>query len=402
MSNHAHDDATRRLLSRALYPLATPYIGNPYTGGYAGLPADRAAVDPPAATGGRPIRAIHVGPCLMRGGAEQWLIDWARALDPAAVQLVRTVVTEPDLIDPEFRDRIPVPVEAGGAEAVARAAAECDVLVSWGVALDGLLGDRRPPVSVFVAHGEGDWTWKLLAGSRRTTDHVVAVSRAVEARVPDGVPSTVIYNGVDTARLARSRPRDVVRAGLGFRPDDFVLTYVGRFAGEKRPHAVIDAVALLPDRFKALLVGWGLLQGDLMHRANATIPGRYAFTAARDYFGDVYHAADALVLASAEEGCALVMLEAMFCGRPVIATPVGSAPELIENRVNGLVVSGDAASVAAAARLLADRPAWAAAVGREGQAYADQHGHASRMAREYEVLFRRLWSESPAGRAEAA
>ena len=200
---------------------------------------------------------------------------------------------------------------------------------------------------------------------------------------------------MDTARLGRSRPRDAARAALGFRPDDFVLAYVGRFSAEKRPHAVIDAVALLPDRFKALLVGWGWLQGDLMARANAAIPGRYAFSLARDYLGDVYHAADAVVLASAEEGCALVVLEAMFCGRPVIVTPVGAVPEVVEDRVNGLVVAGDPASVAAAARLLADRPAWAAAVGREGQAYADRHGHAARMAREYEALFRRLWDASP-------
>lgn len=350
--------------------------------------------DPPGGIT-RPLRAIHVGPCLLQGGAEQWVVDLARFLDPAAVRLERAVVTQPDLIDPAFRSRVPVPVEAGGADAVRRAAAECDVLVSWGVELDGWLADARPPVSVFVAHGEGEWTRRVLTGSRRAVDHVVAVSRAVEREVPAGLPTTVIYNGVDTARLGRSRARDAVRSGFGFRPDDFVLAYIGRFSPEKRPHVVIDAVARLPDRFKALLVGWGGLQRELMDRANAAIPGRYAFTTAREYLGDVYQAADAVVLASGQEGFPLVLLEAMFCGRPLIVTPVGCVPEVIVDRVNGLVVSGDPGSVAAAAELLAARPAWAAAVAQEGKTFADQHGHAARMAREYEALFRRLWAASP-------
>jgi glycosyltransferase involved in cell wall biosynthesis len=364
--------------------------GTPYAG-YAGALASPAPAADEATEGPhRPIRAIHVGPCLMRGGAEQWLIDFARALDPSAVRLLRTVVTVPELVDPEFRSQVPIPVEVGGPEAVGRAAAECDVLVSWGVALDELMGGPRRPVSVYIAHGQGNWTADLLSRSRRTVDHVVAVSPGAERRVPTDLPTTIIYNGVDTARLGRTRTRDAVRAALGFGPDDFVLAYVGRFSGEKRPHAVIDAVALLPSRFKALLVGWGVLQGELMQRANAAIPGRYAFTLARGYLGDVYHAADAVVLASAEEGCALVMLEAMLCGRPLIVTPVGAVPDVIVDRVNGLVVSEDPASVAGAARLLAERPGWAAAVAREGQLYADRHGHAARMAREYEGLFRRL------------
>ncbi|MBI5759165.1 MAG: hypothetical protein HZA46_11670, partial [Planctomycetales bacterium] len=45
------------------------------------------------------------------------------------------------------------------------------------------------------------------------------------------------------------------------------------------------------------------------------------------------------------------------------------------------------------ARRLQRFPAWANGLAAEGKALADQHGHAWRMARDYERFFWRLWSE---------
>jgi glycosyltransferase involved in cell wall biosynthesis len=205
------------------------------------------------------------------------------------------------------------------------------------------------------------------------------------------VPTTVIPNGVDSAHLARSQPVTAVRESLGFRPGDFVLGYVGRFSDEKRPHLVAQAVARLPPNFKALFVGWGPLQAPLMDYSNRLIPGRYAFVRAVNDVGDYYGAMDALCLPSEEEGFGLVILEAMFCERPVIATPVGCVPELVRDRVNGLVVQGTAEEIANVARLLHRHPAWARGVAREGRSTAEASGHARVMARAYENLFLELW-----------
>ena len=62
----------------------------------------------------------------------------------------------------------------------------------------------------------------------------------------------------------------------------------------------------------------------------------------------VLHAADALALLSAYEASALVLPEALACGVPVIATPVGSAPDLVEQGVNGHLVDPDPNAVATA------------------------------------------------------
>jgi glycosyltransferase involved in cell wall biosynthesis len=339
----------------------------------------------------RPLRVIHIGPNLLRGGAEQWLIDLLRFLHPGRVRVVRTIVTKADHIDPAYVADLRIPVELGGAESARKAAAECDVILTWGVPLNELLAGSKPPLCVMAAHGEGDWTRWLLEGSDRVVDHVVAVSRAVQERVCRGFPSSVIYNGVDAARLAQTRSRNEVRTQLGFTPEDIVVGYVGRFSPEKRVPIIVEALAGAPRHFKALLVGWGRQRPYLMEHANRSIPGRYAFVTAHDYLGDYYQAMDALCLVSDQEGFPLVMLEAMLCGVPLIVTSVGCVPEVITDRVNGIVVKGDPASVREALHLVEQHPRWARALGAEGKAYADQHGHARRMAREYERLLLGLY-----------
>ncbi len=353
-------------------------------------PAGEAASDGDAPA--RPLDVIHVGPSLLGGGAEQWLIDLARFLDPKRVRLVRTIATTPGLVDRSLVGELKIPVEIGQADAVRRAARECHVLLCWGLGLNDWLADCRAKLCVFVAHGDGDWTRVAMEQSTRVVDHVVAVSRSTLNKCALGVPATVIWNGVDSARVASTRSRQAVRQSLGFHPHDFVLGYVGRFSREKRPHVVIEAVRRLPDRFKALLLGWGSLRRELMELANEKIPGRFAIAAARGYLGDFYQAMDAVCLVSNQEGFPLVMLEAMMCARPLIVTPVGCVPEVIVDRINGLVVSGDAASVSQAAELLDRYPDWARGVAAAGKTFAAEYGHASRMAREYENLLHGLWT----------
>jgi len=345
----------------------------------------------PGASAGRPLRVIHVGPNLYRAGAEQWLIDLSRFLDPRRLQIVRNVVTNVSWADPAFIADMRIPVEIGQAESVHRAARECDVLLSWGVGLNHWLSEERPPLCVVVAHTEAAWSRGQLAECSKVFDHVIAVSESVKDAVCQGYPTTVIANGADAARVAASRPAHVVRQAHGFAPDDFVLGFVGRFAPEKRVGVLLEAVARLPRRFKALLVGWGPQRQTLMDMANALVPGRYAFALAREYLGDYYQSMDAVCLVSESEGFSLAMLEAMMCARPLILTAVGSVPSVIKDRVNGVIVPGDPASISGAAELLDRHPRWARALGAEAKAYADEFGHARRMARQYENLMHSLW-----------
>ncbi|MEK6257148.1 MAG: glycosyltransferase family 4 protein [Planctomycetota bacterium] len=338
-----------------------------------------------------PLRLIHVGPCFMNGGVEQHTMSLAKFLNPQRVHFVKCLVTNPDHLCPQAITAMSVPVEFCDPSEIHHAASECDVMLLWGDGYNKFLEPARPPLCIFVAHGESCWTAQTLENSARVIDHAIAVSPRVKERACRTIPSTMIMNGVDLAHLGHTHSRAAGREKLGFAPHDFVLGSVGRFSEEKRMPLLIEAVAQLPRQFKLLLVGHGARGDELLRQANELIPGRFAFASASDYLGDYYRAMDAFSLVSEHEGFGLVLAEAMFCERPVIATNVGFVPEVIRDRINGLIVEPTPDSIAAAVRLLQEHPDWARGLAAEGRAAADARFHATRMASEYENLLWKLW-----------
>jgi glycosyltransferase involved in cell wall biosynthesis len=341
---------------------------------------------------GTPLRVIHASWSMTPAGIDRWLTGLIRYSEPRRVKFLRCVVLGGH-VDWKQLARVGVPVEVGQRDSMLRACEDCDVLlVSDPGEQPEWVEQVRAPLCVFVAHGDGDWTRRRLDRLAPAIHHVIAVSRLVQAAVCNGFPSTVIPNGVDPLHLTRCRPRHEVRASLGFRPDDFVLGFVGRFSPEKRPFAVVEAVARLPHHFKALLVGFGPLREELLERANDLIPGRFAILRGEDHMGDLYAAMDSFCLVSDSEGYGLAIMEAMMAGKPVITTNVGLVPEAILDRVNGLIVQGDAASISAAAALLEHHRDWAASVGNEARELAERIGYASTMAERYADLMESLWT----------
>lgn len=338
---------------------------------------------------GRPLNIVCVGPNFCVGGVRQHALSLAKFLNPKRVRISEFLITDPLVDKPGAAGEMPAPVGRLDDASMSRLERECDVVLMWGDGFNRQITCRRP-VRVFVAHGETAWTRQALAQSSLVVDHVIAVSNRVRQRVCKGFPTTTILNGVDTARLTQSRSRDEVRRQFAFAPSDFVVGSVGRFTQEKQFSLLIQSVQRLPPKFKLLLVGSGRRQHELLELANRCIPGRFAAVAANSYLGDYYSAMDAFGLVSAHEGYGLVIAEAMMCGRPVFATNVGCVPELICDRVNGLIVQPDVGSIAEAVRLIQMHRRWARGMASQGQSLANTHLHAARMAREYETLLCRL------------
>lgn len=339
-------------------------------------------IRPPAPP--RPLTMVLIGPNFQIGGVRQHALSLARFLDPQRIRITGFVATDP--LPKENQDHgLPAPLVYGDGPTLDRVSREADILLMWGGGFSQRL-KRLSALRVYVAHGESGWTRSGLEESAGVVDHVIAVSQRVRQRVCQGFPTTTILNGVDASRLATTAPRNEFRRRFAFRPGDFVVGTVGRFTKEKRHPMLIDAVSLLPERFKLLIVGSGRRRAELCDYANQRIPGRFAIATAHEHLGDYYGAMDAFALVSSQEGFGLVLAEAMMCGRPVISTNVGCVPEVLSDRVSGLIVGPQPRFVAAATALLDEHPQWARGIAAQGRDFAARHLHASRMARQYEDL----------------
>lgn len=125
--------------------------------------------------------------------------------------------------------------------------------------------------------------------------------------------------------------RAALRAGLGARPDDFLIGGAGRLTMKKGWDMLIDAfrAADLPSGARLVLFGAGSAQGAFRRRAGDD--PRIRFGGWRGDLKDVYQALDLFVCPSRFEPLPRVMLEAMDAGVPVIGSDADGCRELIED-----------------------------------------------------------------------
>jgi glycosyltransferase involved in cell wall biosynthesis len=327
-----------------------------------------------------------ITPNLLIGGVEHWLLGLVRH---SAQRLQWSVaVTQPSAVEPEMRARVEefasVDIGDGAALALSRA---CDALVCWGIADLGRYSRGFPGPVVVVSHGCCDWTRHFIAASRGAATHFAAVSHAAASPFDDQRVE-VIPNGVDAARCRAIRPREEVRREWGLCADEVAVGFVGRFSPEKNPLALSRAVRALGPRFRAVYVGRGYgvdLRSEALRLTHDAI-----FVPPMHQIGDALRALDCLIMASPSEGYSMVLAEALWCGLPVVSTPVGLALELQREHGLELVtvpVNPSAEQLAAAvptAMSAANRP-----LIQRAQAIIRQHYTAEAMAHRWADY---LWS----------
>lgn len=153
---------------------------------------------------------------------------------------------------------------------------------------------------------------------------------------------TVIPVGIDTG-VFRPSAASRARAQMDI-ADGPVLLYAGRLEPEKRVEVVLQAVANLSRPPLVLIAGTGTQEKRLRKMA-ARLPVRFLGPIPHDQMASVITACDALVLPSAIEGLPTVAIEALACGIPVIATPVGDLPLLVKPGRTGILFDGSAVSL---------------------------------------------------------
>jgi len=231
---------------------------------------------------------------------------------------------------------------------------------------------------------------RLIRGAIRDAAALISVSDALrQGLVGLGAPPakvTALRNGVDTALFQPPPDRASARAALGLtRP---TLISVGLLIERKGHHLTIEAMRQLPE-FDLLIVGEGPEQArlaGLIQRFGLGEQVRLLGPRPHAELPRLYGAADALVLASSREGWANVLLEAMACGTPVVASNIPGNPEVVRDPAAGVIAGANTPDgIAAAVRRLV-----AAAPAREAtRAYAQRLGWEETTAGQL-AIFRRL------------
>jgi teichuronic acid biosynthesis glycosyltransferase TuaC len=186
----------------------------------------------------------------------------------------------------------------------------------------------------------------MIRRALKRANGVIAVSGALKQRMVElGIEAekvAVIRNGIDRS-IFHPRDQAEARRRLGLATESRIIITVGALVPLKGMDRLIDAMKLLSnERVKLYVIGEGPERAALEAQiAKHNLSDRVFFLGSRPQqdLAEWYSAADLFCLASSREGCPNVVIEAMACGTPVVATDVGGVRELIAEQVCGRVIS---------------------------------------------------------------
>jgi glycosyltransferase involved in cell wall biosynthesis len=214
----------------------------------------------------------------------------------------------------------------------------------------------------------------------------ITVSSALKQKLlalgSDPGRAAVLRNGVDLV-VFKPVEREAARRRLGL--SGHVILSVGNLVPLKGHELTIDALAQLPGS-TLLIAGGGPLREMLQARALSLGLGdrlRLLGEVPHAQLAELYSAADVFVLMSEREGWANVLLEAMACGTPALATTVGGNAEIVASAAAGtLLPERSTAALVDAVKALRQR----APDRTETRRYAEGFGWASVAAANYALL----------------
>ena len=173
----------------------------------------------------------------------------------------------------------------------------------------------------------------------------------------------------------RQHTREAARVALGLGEEVPVVAFVARVTDVKRPDRLVEVADRVareqPDT--VFLVGGGAETAELTRLRSSVGEADIRFLGWWDDVGQLYAAADLVLLTSDAEGMPVSLIEAGMCGRACVATDVGSVAEVVLDGRTGHVVPTEVEPLATAVLGLLDDP-------QRRQSYGDaarEHTHAS-------------------------
>jgi glycosyltransferase involved in cell wall biosynthesis len=200
----------------------------------------------------------------------------------------------------------------------------------------------------------------------------------------------VLHNPVDLEAIRELAGASIAECDLPMvRP---VVVAAGRLAAVKNYPLLIDAVAELAERapVDAWILGDGADRDRLQqHAAGKGVTDRVHFLGFQPNPWRFISRAHVFALTSTYEGFGNVLIEAMGCGVPVVATRSPGTTEIIEDGVNGLLVDHDPPSVARAIERLIKDATLRERITSRARASVE-HYALPRVAERYDAMFQEL------------
>jgi len=228
----------------------------------------------------------------------------------------------------------------------------------------------------------------------------LAVSDAVrQVLMTHGVPAQrvqTVHSGIDLCRFAALQGAPPL-----FPVGTRVLGTVGQLARSKGHQYLLEATALLLRQEPCLgvvIAGDGVLRAELEAQAAALgITAQVRFTGFRRDILELMQSFEIFVLASYLEGLGTATLDAMALGKPVVATHAGGIPEVVQDRVTGLLVPPcDPQALADALSYLLHHPEQGETFGAAGRKRVEQHFTVAQMAGNTLQVYERILTHAPA------
>jgi glycosyltransferase involved in cell wall biosynthesis len=208
--------------------------------------------------------------------------------------------------------------------------------------------------------------------------------------------SLVVWNGIDWRSFdALTTDAQRVKAGLGFGPSDRVVGHIAKFDVQKAQDELVAAIPFVSEKCpsaKFLFVGDGALRPQIEDQvARLGMDKQVVFTGYRDDVALLLKAIDVVVLPSRWEGLPLILLEAMACRKPIVASRVTGNIDVVVDGVTGfLVPSGVPQALAEKLVLLLQDARLCGELGQRGRERVEQVFSLDRMVAHMRSVYQDL------------
>jgi len=246
--------------------------------------------------------------------------------------------------------------------------------------LSGYFSPTKTRAVVMVEKALARRTHSLVAVGERVRDDLLS---AGIGRVDQ---YSVIPPGVALSTLP---PLHSARRQLDIAPESFVVGFLGRLTGIKRPDRLVDVARLLKEGYPNLvfLVAGDGSEAPMLQQAASNERLPIKLLGWRSDIETVLAACDAMILTSDNEGTPLSLIQAGLAGLPVVSTRVGSVAEIVRDGHTGLLTDRDPEQLARALGVLVDDAALRSDLGNEARTWTSENYGVKRLAEDHARLY---------------